>query len=152
LKKKPSTLTKDKGDTMHSKSFSIFWVFAFLLMFLNACNRRSELEGSWVGCEVRRPLIDWTLTIRGNHFSLVREDLNLWYKGFLRLNKNCRLKKIDLEVMDTAVQTSNGKTSLGIYEVDGDTLTIIATEPGDHLRPLSFDEPGKSTEFYFVKK
>jgi uncharacterized protein (TIGR03067 family) len=137
---------------MHSKSFSIFWVFAFLLMFLNACNRRSELEGSWVGCEVRRPLIDWTLTIRGNHFSLVREDLNLWYKGFLRLNKNCRLKKIDLEVMDTAVQTSNGKTSLGIYEVDGDTLTIIATEPGDHLRPLSFDEPGKSTEFYFVKK
>ena len=115
---------------MHSKSFSIFWVFAFLLMFLNACNRRSELEGSWVGCEVRRPLIDWTLTIRGNHFSLVREDLNLWYKGFLRLNKNCRLKKIDLEVMDTAVQTSNGKTSLGIYEVDGDTLTIIATEPG----------------------
>ena len=137
---------------MHSKSFSIFWVFAFLLMFLNACNRRSELEGSWVGCEVRRPLIDWTLTIRGNHFSLVREDLNLWYKGFLRLNKNCRLKKIDLEVMDTAVQTSNGKTSLGIYEVDGDTLTIIATEPGDHLRPLSFDEPGKSIEFYFVKK
>ena len=137
---------------MHSERFGIFWVVAFLLMFLNACNCRSELEGSWIGCEVRSPPIDWTLTIRGNQFSLVREDLNLWYRGLLRLNQNCRLKKIDLEVMDSAVQASNGMTSLGIYEVDGDTLTIIATEPGDHLRPLSFDEPGKSIEFYFVKK
>ena len=137
---------------MHSERFGIFWVVAFLLMFLNACNCRSELEGSWIGCEVRSPPIDWTLTIKGNQFSLVREDLNLWYRGLLRLNQNCRLKKIDLEVMDSAVQASNGMTSLGIYEVDGDTLTIIATEPGDHLRPLSFDEPGKSIEFYFVKK
>jgi uncharacterized protein (TIGR03067 family) len=137
---------------MQSKCSSFFFVLICLSLFLSSCNRRSELEGSWVGCEVRRPLIDWTLTIKGNRFSLVREDLNVWYKGFLRLNKNCRLKKIDLEVINTAVQISNGKTSLGIYEVDGDTLTIIATEPGDHLRPLSFDEPCKSSEFYFTKK
>ena len=121
-------------------------------MLLNSCNRISELEGSWVGCEVRRPLVDWTLTIRGNRFSLVREDWNLWYSGFVRLNKNCRLNKIDLEVVDTTVQASNGKTSLGIYEVDGDALKIIVTKLGDQLRPLSFDEPGKSSEFYFTKK
>ena len=135
---------------MRSKGFRFFFVLIFLLLFLSSCNRRSELEGSWVGCEVRRPLIDWTLTIKGNQFSLVREDLNVWYKGFLSLNKNCRLKKIDLEVKNTAVQISNGKTSLGIYEVDGDILILKATEPGDHRRPLSFDEPG--SEFYFMKK
>jgi uncharacterized protein (TIGR03067 family) len=137
---------------MRSKSFSFIFILIVLLLFLSSCNRRSELEGSWVGFEVRRPLIDWTLTIKGNQFSLVREDLNVWYKGFLSLNKNCRLKKIDLEVIDTAVPVSNGKTSLGIYEVDGDTLTIIATDPGDHLRPLSFDEPCRSSEFFFTKK
>lgn len=136
---------------MHAQRFGTFLVFAFLSMLLNSCNRVSELEGSWVGCEVRRPLVDWTLTIRGNRFSLVREDWNLWYSGFVKLNKNCRLKKIDLEVVDTAVQASYGKTSLGIYEVDGDALTIIAAEPGDQLRPLSFDEPGQSREFYFSK-
>ena len=136
---------------MHSKGLSFLLVLIFLSLFVSSCNRRTELEGSWVGCEVRRPLIDWTLKIKGNHFSLVREDFNLWYNGFLKLNKNCRLKKIDLEVIDTAVHISNGKMSLGIYEVDGDTLTIIASEPGDHLRPLSFDEPGKSSEFYFTK-
>jgi len=136
---------------MHSKAFSFLFVLIFLSLLLTSCNRRSELEGSWVGCEVRRPLIDWTLKIKGNHFSLVREDFNLWYNGFLKLNKNCRLKKIDLEVVDTAEQPSNGKTRLGIYEVDGDTLTIIAGKPGDFVRPMSFDEPGKSSEFYFTK-
>jgi hypothetical protein len=52
----------------------------FISLFLSSCNRRSELEGSWVGCEVRRPLIDWMLTIKGNQFSLVREDLSVWYR------------------------------------------------------------------------
>ena len=137
---------------MRSKGFRFFIVLIFILLFFNSCNRRSELEGTWIGCEVRRPLIDWTLTIKGNQFSLVREDLNVWYKGFLRLNKNCRLKKIDLEVIDTAVQRSNGKRLLGIYEVNRDTLTIIATKFGDHLRPFSFDEPGKSSEFFFTRK
>ena len=136
---------------MHSKGLSFLLVLIFLSLFVSSCNRRTELEGSWVGCEIRRPLIDWTLTIKDNHFSLVREDFNLWYNGFLKLNKNCRLKKIDLEVIDTAEQRSNGKTRLGIYEVDGDTLTIIAGKPGDHLRPLSFDEPDKSNEFCFTK-
>lgn len=137
---------------MQSKRISIIVVLVFLPLTLTSCGCRTELEGAWVGCEIRKPLIDWTLTIKGSQFSLVREDSSLWYKGLLKLNKNCRLKKIDLVVTETAVQISGGKTSLGIYEVDGDTLTIIATDPGDHLRPLSFDEPGKSSEFYFTKK
>ena len=108
-------LFKRRGDLLFF-FFVLTCLFSliFISLFLNSCNRRSELEGSWVGCEVQRPLIDWTLTIKGNQFSLVREDMNAWYKGFIRLNKNCRLKKIDLEVIDTAVPVSNGKTSLGI--------------------------------------
>ena len=129
----------------------IILMLAALEITLGACTRQSELEGSWVGCNVRRPLIDWTLTINGNRFSLVREDLNEWYTGFFKLNKNCRLKKIDLNIVNAAEQKSNGKMSLGIYEVDGDTLTIFSTKPGDHLRPLSFDESGKFTEFYFTR-
>jgi len=137
---------------MQSKRISIIVVLVFLPLTLTFCGCRTELEGAWVGCEIRKPLIDWTLTIKGSQFSLVREDSSLWYKGLLKLNKNCRLKKIDLVVTETAVQIADGKTSLGIYEVDGNTLTIIATDPGDHLRPLSFDEPGNSNEFYFTKK
>ncbi len=137
---------------MKSKGFSIILMLIMQAMILGSCNHRSELEGSWVGCEIRKPLIDWTLTIKGNQFNLIREDSSLWYKGLLRLNKNCRLKKIDLEIDAASVKALNGKTALGIFEIDGDTLTIVSSEPGSHLRPLSFDEPGKSSEFYFTKK
>ena len=136
---------------MHSKGFRFLFVLIFLSLFLSSCNRHSDLEGSWIGCEIHRPILDWTLTIAGNQFNLVREDLSVRYKGYLKLNKNCQPQKIDLEVVDTAEQRSNGKTSLGIYEVNGETLTIIANKPGEHLRPQSFDEPGQSLEFYFTK-
>ena len=135
---------------MHSKSFSIFWVFAFLFMFLNACNRRSELEGSWVGCEVRGAHIDWTLTVEDTHFSLVREDSGLWYMGLIRLNLNCKLKKIDMVIDDSAIPALRGKTVLGIFKKDGDSLTIASSQPGGHSRPQSFGEPG-TTEFIFAK-
>jgi hypothetical protein len=141
-----------KGGAMRSKGFRFFIVLIYNLLFFNSYNRRSELEGTWIGCEVRKPLIDWTLTIKGNQFNLVPEDLNVWYKGVPRLNKNCRFKKIDLEVIDTTVPISKGTASRGINEIDGDTLTTIATEPGDNLRPLSFYESGQYSEFYFTKK
>ena len=135
---------------MHSKRLRIFLIFAFLLMFLNSCNRRSELEGSWVGCEVRGAHIDWTLTVEDTHFRLVREDSGLWYMGLIRLNLNCRLNKIDMVIDDTSIPALRGKTVLGIFEIDGDSLTIASSQPGGHSRPQSFGEPG-TTEFIFAK-
>jgi uncharacterized protein (TIGR03067 family) len=139
-----------KGGSMQSKGFNFFFVFIFLALFLSSCNRRSELEGSWVGCQVHRPLIEWLLTIEDNHFSFVREDKGLWYMGLIRLNLNCRLKKIDMIIDDTSIPALKGKTALGIFEIDGDTLTIASSEPGGQLRPRSFDEPG-TIEFNFAK-
>ena len=135
---------------MKSKAFNFLFVFLFLSLFLSACNHRSALEGSWVGCEMRRPLIDWTLTVEDNHFSLVREDSDLWYIGFIRLNLNCKLKKIDMVIDDSAIPALRGKTVLGIFKKDGDSLTIASSQPGGHSRPQSFGEPG-TTEFIFAK-
>jgi uncharacterized protein (TIGR03067 family) len=129
--------------------FFIF-VFIFFSLFLSSCNCRSELEGSWVGCQVRRPLIEWLFTVETNQFFLVREDSGLWYRGLIRLNLNCRLKKIDMIIHDTSIPALKGKTALGIFEIDGDTLTIASSEPGGQFRPRSFDEPG-TTEFIFAK-
>jgi uncharacterized protein (TIGR03067 family) len=127
-----------------------FFVFLFLSLFLSSCSRCPELEGSWVGCQARSPLIEWWFTVEDNHFSLVREDSGLWYRGLIRLNLNCRLKKIDMIIRDTSIPALKGKTALGIFEIDGDTLTIASSEPGGQFRPRSFDEPGM-TEFIFGK-
>lgn len=120
-------------------------------VIFSSCNPQTGLEGPWTGCEIRKPLIDWTLTIQGNQFSLIREDFDMWYKGCFRLNNNCVLKKIDLQINDTHAQSQNGKTILGIYEISSDTLTVVVGLPGQPARPLSLDEPRGAVVFNFVR-
>ena len=117
----------------------------------SGCGSHTGLEGRWVGCDVRKPLIDWTLTIHGDRFYLVREDLSKWYFGQFSLNNNCLLKKIDLHFSNTHIKTHHETTWLGIYAIDEDTLTFITAATGKSLRPLSFDEPQEAVIFSFVR-
>jgi uncharacterized protein (TIGR03067 family) len=131
-------------------------VLAMLFLFLGGillggCNHHTGLEGTWVGCDIRKPLIDWTLTIVDNQFYLVREDLSMWYMGKFNLNNNCFLKKIDLKFSDTHIQIQNGTTLLGIYEIEGNNLTLMTSMPDNPLRPGSFDEYDKAVVFNFVR-
>ena len=127
-------------------------LYLFLMgILLGGCNHRTDLEGTWVGCDTRKPFVDWTLTIVDNQFYLVREDLSMWYMGKLNLNNNCLLKKIDLKFSDTHIQIQNGTTLLGIYEIDGNNLTLMTSMPDNPLRPGSFDEYDKAVVFNFVR-
>lgn len=126
-------------------------VICFCAAIFTSCNRQTELEGPWIGCEIRRPLLDWTLTVQDNHFSLIREDFDIWFEGSFRLNSNCVLKKIDLQINDTYARSQKGKTILGIYEIDSDTLTIVLGLPGKQERPLSLDESSGAVVFNFVR-
>ena len=126
-------------------------VICFCATIFISCNRQTELEGPWIGCEMRRPLLDWTLTVQDNHFSLIREGFDIWFEGSFRLNSNCVLKKIDLQINDTYARSQKGKTILGIYEIDSDTLTIVLGLPGKQERPLSLDEPSGAVVFNFLR-
>jgi uncharacterized protein (TIGR03067 family) len=126
-------------------------VLCFCLAILGSCIRQNRLEGVWIGCETRKPLIDWILNIRGDQFYLFREDLDRWYKGRIKLNNNCVLKKIDLQIHDTHARLQNEKTILGIYEISSDTLTVVVALPGKPVRPLSLDEPRGAMVFNFVR-
>jgi len=126
-------------------------VICFCATIFISCNRQTELEGPWIGCEIRKPLLDWTLTVQDNHFSLIREDFDTWFEGSFRLNSNCVLKKIDLQINNTYACSQKGKTILGIYEIDSDTLTIVLDLPGKQERPLSLDESSGAVVFNFVR-
>ncbi|MGD2015218.1 MAG: hypothetical protein PVH37_10875 [Desulfobacterales bacterium] len=126
-------------------------VTCFCVAIFISCNCQTELEGPWIGCEIRKPLLDWTFTVQDNHFSLIREDFDMWLEGLFTLNSNCVLKKIDLQINDTYALSQKGKTILGIYEIDRDTLTIVLGRPGIQERPLSLDEPSGAVVFYFLK-
>jgi len=136
---------------MKTKAFKLILILCLVGVLLGACSNHTGLEGTWVGCDIRNPLFDWTLTIHGKQFYLVREDLSMWYVGQFNLNNNCFLKKIDLKFSNTHIHVQNETTLLGIYEIDGNTLTFITNEPGSQLRPASFDENGKAVVFNFVR-
>lgn len=135
---------------MKLKRYNLIILFIATLLF-SACGKCPELEGTWFGYADGKSPADWTLTIKGDQYDLIREDSNIWYRGQIKLNSNCLLKKIDFEITDASNQTYNGKTTLGIYKIEEDTLTIVAGNPGEQLRPLSFDEIEKTVVYIFVK-
>ena len=136
---------------MKFKVFSSILILFVCSVHLNGCDYQTALEGKWVGCDIRKPLIDWTLSIQGDRFTLMREDFNLWYEGQFKLNNNCVLKKIDFQIDDTHARALTGKTLFGIYEINRNTLTLVTSEPGKQARPLSFDEPEDAVVFNFVR-
>ena len=128
----------------------------FLLLFMTAwlvfaCSTPLELEGTWIGYQAGGPNRDWTLTIEHNQFELVCKDLNMWFRGNLKLNNNCSRHKMDLIISASAARINKGTTSLGIYEIEADTLVIVASEPGNFQRPFSFDQTQTSVVFVFEK-
>jgi uncharacterized protein (TIGR03067 family) len=136
---------------MGLKSCRLFFLLFMLNMLLVACSTPAELEGTWIGYEMGDPHRDWTLSIQRNQFTLVREDSGMWYTGHLELNNNCVLNKMDLEISDMPFQMYIGKTWLGIYQVEEDVLTLVAGEPGDDVRPWSFNETRDTVAFVFEK-
>jgi uncharacterized protein (TIGR03067 family) len=131
------------------KQLIIIILFKILLV---ACSTPPELEGIWVGHEVKKPSLNWILTIQHNQFNMICEDLSIWYSGHYKLNNNCERNKVDLEIRNTAVPAYNGKTSFGIYKIEEDTLILVANEPGKDARPLSFDnETAEIFAFIFEK-
>ncbi|MGD2269678.1 MAG: hypothetical protein PVI06_04705 [Desulfobacterales bacterium] len=128
-----------------------FVILFMVTLLFGACSSYFELEGTWVGYADGKSPADWILTIKGDYYNLVREDSTTWYRGQIKLNNNCLLKKIDFEISDTSVQAHYGKTLLGIYKLEAETLTIVTGEPGDQLRPRSFDEYEKAVVFIFAR-
>jgi uncharacterized protein (TIGR03067 family) len=136
---------------MEFKNYRVFLLLFMLTMMLVACSTPAELEGTWIGYQAGGPHRDWTLTIERNQFELVCEDANMWYRGNLELNNNCDRNKMDLIISATAAQTYIGTTSFGIYEIEADTLVLVAAEPGNSERPFSFEQTQETIAFVFER-
>ena len=115
------------------------------------CGAPQELQGTWIGYATDKPRQDWILIIRHDKFNLAAEDSSKCFTGQLALNWNCRIKKIDLEYCEQSQCSYNRNISYGIFKIEDETLTLVAGKPGQHIRPLSFDEPGDAVVYIFEK-
>jgi uncharacterized protein (TIGR03067 family) len=95
-----------------------------------------------------------TFTFSGDNFSITSTNTDFWYKGTMELKTNKTPKQIDIKIKESGsgISQYTGKTSLGIYKIDEDKLTLALNEPGSPKRPSSFKETSGAMVFELTKK
>lgn len=94
---------------------------------------QARLQGTWKATFEDKKLV---LTLKDNTFTFTMGDEK--YLGTFKIDPSKKPKHINMTVKkgDKFVD----KTSLGIYELKGDTLKWAANEPGKDVRPDEFAE------------
>ena len=101
----------------------------------------AALQGTWKGRTVRdEPQHECTFVISGKNFDFHdNTDANVWYKGTFTLKEDATPRQYIATIGDCPFPQYVGKTSMAIYKINGDTLTITANEPGNPTVPDAFD-------------
>jgi RNA polymerase sigma factor (sigma-70 family) len=88
------------------------------------------------------------LIFSADGFTIKKGDETL-YKGKFKIDASKKPKTIDMEIIESAKGGNDGKTGLGIYSLEGDTLKWCVNEPGETERPKEFSAPS-GTRLMFV--
>jgi len=107
----------------------------------------NELEGKWTS-----DVQGVTFTFSSDNFSVTSPNPNYWYKGTIELKTNTSPKQLKLKIKESGIPQYAGKTSLGIYKIEGDKLTLAANQPGYPTPPPSFKETGSAIVFVLTKQ
>tara|TARA_Y100000590_G_scaffold105914_1_gene120592 strand:+ start:656 stop:1132 length:477 start_codon:yes stop_codon:yes gene_type:complete len=140
----------------------------FLLFLTNNCSNDSvssdsneeinNLIGIWNGIEVNNDSLVAIMEFTSNEFNYTSflGDGSLFESmvASYTINKDGNDGQIDLNIVSSFVNLDDisdnsyaGLTSLGIFEINSDTLTFAGTEPGLGVRPTSFNQ-GQNDGYY----
>jgi uncharacterized protein (TIGR03067 family) len=112
----------------------------------------NKLQGSWtiVSLEMEGksiPVSGAKIVIEGSRFTTT--GMGAPYKGTMEINTSVTPKTIDMKFDEGP---EKGNSSLGIYELDGDTWRLCLTTRGNE-RPKKFAaEPGTGIALEILKK
>ena len=102
-----------------------------------------KFQGNWSGSKDDAKV---EVSINGNRISF-NSSTGEWYKGTYSTDDTTVPKQITMTIEDCPFEEFKGQVSLGIYVLDGDSLSITACRPGDPTPPTGFDDPrSKSLE------
>jgi uncharacterized protein (TIGR03067 family) len=116
---------------------------------------KEKLQGTWRAVSAEEggkedpKAKENTLTFDGDNWTIKENDKVRW-KGTLKVDSTKKPKTIDMAV--TEPPPFAGKTSLGIYELDGDNLKWCAAEPGEKERPKEFATKGTHNLMVVLKR
>lgn len=110
----------------------------------------TDLEGTWVGT-ADGGYGKWTFTISGNK-AKVKSAESEYYSGTVTLNTETNPKQADFKIDECSLREYVGETSLGIYKLEGNKLTLAASEPGSMSRPYDLESSGRAMLFSLIRK
>ena len=140
----------------------------FLLFLINNCSNDSVLSASngdnnsligiWNGVEVNNDSLVAIMEFTSNEFNYTSflGDGSLFESmvATYTINNDGNDGQIDINIVSSFVNLDDipdnsyaGLTSLGIFEINSDTLTFAGTEPGLGIRPTSFNQ-GQNDGYY----
>lgn len=110
--------------------------------------KKGGLQGTWEGDRNGKKLV---LTFDKKGFTFVMDADTV--KGTFKADPKKDPKEIDMMVTDAEGPHAEfkGKTSLGIYELKGDSLRWCASEPGRDKRPTQFVDSEGDAKYMLVE-
>jgi uncharacterized protein (TIGR03067 family) len=112
--------------------------------------KETELDGTWVGT-AEGEYGEWTFIISKGKVD-VKTSESEYYSGTVKLNTGASPKQADFMIDKCSQPEYVGETSLAIYKLDGNKLTLATTEPGTMSRPTFFDSTGGVMLFSLTKR
>ena len=111
----------------------------------------SELDGTWVGSDAGGYGGQWTFVISNGKVE-VKGPESEYYAGTVTLKDKANPKQADFKIDKCSMPEYVGETSLSIYKLEGNKLTMAASEPGSMYRPTFFDSSGGVMLFSLTKQ
>jgi uncharacterized protein (TIGR03067 family) len=105
--------------------------------------KKTTLEGVWKAVTATQDgkeqadTQEHTLTFTGDTFTIARNGETV-IKGTFNVDAAKKPSTIDMLIKESKGDRHNGKSVVGIYELDGDSLKWCAAEPGTTERPAEF--------------
>lgn len=105
----------------------------------DAKKESEKLQGTWKATAVEKggnqdEPGDHRIVFAGDSFTIKRGD-QVIIKGKFKLDPTKSPKEIDVEITEDEGKENNGKTAVGVYSVERDTLKWCTAEPGETTRP-----------------
>ena len=108
------------------------------------------LDGTWVGT-AGGGYGEWTFTISEGKVEVKGPDSE-YYSGTVKVNTNTNPKQVDFKINKCSLPEYVNETSLGIFKLDGNKLTLVAAEPGSMMRPYSLESGGDAMIFSLSRR
>lgn len=111
----------------------------------------AELEGTWVGTTGEGYGGEWTFVISKGKMEVKGPDYD-FYSGTITLNTKTNPNQAEFKIDKCSPPEYVGETLLGIYKLNGNKLTLAASEPGSTSRPAFLESGGGAMLFSLTRR